>query len=55
VPDVTTLPPLMFNSAMRGNYQIASITAPLLLIRSIALMRFVERLLTPDVLAMLGR
>ena len=45
----------MFNAAMGGNYQIASITAPLLLMRSIALMLFVERLLKPDVLAMLGR
>ncbi len=55
VPDVTAPPPLMFNAAMGGNYQIASITAPLLLMRSIALMLFVERLLTPGVLAMLGR
>jgi putative spermidine/putrescine transport system permease protein len=55
VPDVTTLPPLMFNAAMGGNYQIASITALLLLIPSIALMLFVERLLKPDVLAMVGR
>jgi putative spermidine/putrescine transport system permease protein len=55
VPDVTTLPLLMFNAAMGGNYQIASIAALLLPIRSIALMLFVERLLEPDVLAMLGR
>ncbi len=32
VPDVTTLPLLMFNASMGGNYQIASITALLLLI-----------------------
>ena len=31
VPDVTTLPLLMFNASMGGNYQIASITALLLL------------------------
>jgi len=55
VPDVTKLPLLMFNAAMGGNYQIASITALLLLIPSIALMLFVERLLKPDVLAMVGR
>jgi putative spermidine/putrescine transport system permease protein len=55
VPDVTTLPLLMFNAAMGGNYQIASITALLLLIRSIALMLFVERLPKSDVLAMVGR
>jgi ABC-type spermidine/putrescine transport system permease subunit II len=55
VPGVTTLPLLMFNAAMGGNYQIASITALLLLIPSIALMLFVEHLLKPDVLAMVGR
>jgi putative spermidine/putrescine transport system permease protein len=55
VPDVTSLPLLVFNAAMGGNYQIASITAPLRLIRSIALLLFVERLLKPDVLAVLGR
>ena len=32
VPDVTTLPLLMFNATMGGNYQISSITALLLLI-----------------------
>ena len=32
VPDVTTLPLLMFNASMGGNYQIASITALLLLV-----------------------
>ena len=36
VPDVTTLPLLMFNASMGGNYQIASITALLLLVPSIA-------------------
>ena len=35
VPDVTTLPLLMFNASMGGNYQIASITALLLLVPSI--------------------
>ncbi len=55
VPDGTTLALLMFNAAMGRNDQIASITALLLLIASIALMLFVERLLQPDVLAMVGR
>ena len=55
VPDVTTLPLLMFNASMGGNYQIASITALLLLVPSIAFMLLVERFLKPDVLAMVGR
>lgn len=55
VPDVTTLPLLMFNAGMGGNYQIASITALLLLVPSIAFMLVVERFLKADVLAMVGR
>jgi putative spermidine/putrescine transport system permease protein len=55
VPDVTTLPLLMFNASMGGNYQIASITALLLLAPSIGFMLVVERFLKADVLAMVGR
>jgi putative spermidine/putrescine transport system permease protein len=55
VPDVITLPLLMFNASMGGNYQIASITALLLLLPSIAFMLMVERFLKADVLAMVGR
>ena len=55
VPDVTTLPLLMFNASTGGNYQIASITALLLLIPSIRFMLVVERFLKADVLAMVGR
>ena len=55
VPDVTTMPLLMFNASMGGNYQIASITALLLLVPSIAFMLLVERFLKADVLAMIGR
>ena len=55
VPDVTTLPLLMFNASMGGNYQIASITALLLLIPSIGFMLLVERFLKSNVLAMVGR
>jgi len=55
VPDVTTLPLLMFNASMGGNYQIASITALLLLVPSIGFMLVVERFLKADVLAMVGR
>ncbi len=55
VPDVTTLPLLMFNASMGGNYQIASITALLLLVPSIAFMLVVERFLKAEVLAGVGR
>ncbi len=55
VPDVTTLPLLMFNASMGGNYQIASITALLLLIPSIVFMLVVERFLKADVLASVGK
>ncbi len=55
VPDVTTLPLLMFNASMGGNYQIAAITALILLVPSIAFMLVVERFLKADVLAMVGR
>jgi len=55
VPDVITLPLLMFNASQGGNYQIASITALLLLVPSIGFMLVVERFLKADVLAMVGR
>jgi putative spermidine/putrescine transport system permease protein len=52
---VTTQPLLMFNASMGGNYQIASITARLLLVPSIGFMLVVERFLKANVLAMVGR
>jgi ABC-type Fe3+ transport system permease subunit len=55
VPDVITLPLLLFNASNGGNYQIASITALLLLIPSIAFMLMVERFLKADVLSMVGK
>ena len=55
VPDVITLPLLLFNASNGGNYQIASITALLLLIPSIAFMLMVERFLKADVLSMIGK
>jgi putative spermidine/putrescine transport system permease protein len=55
VPDVTTLPLLLFNASNGGNYQIASITALLLLVPSIGFMLAVERFLKADVLAMIGK
>lgn len=54
VPDVTTMPLLMFNAAMGGNYQVASITAMILLVPSILFMLLVERFLQADVIAKIG-
>jgi len=54
-PDVTTLPLLLYTAGAGGNYQVASITALLLLVPSIGFMLVVERFLRADVLARVGR
>ncbi len=54
VPDITTLPLLLFTASMEGNYQIASITALILLVPSVGFMLVVERFLKADVLAKVG-
>jgi ABC-type spermidine/putrescine transport system permease subunit II len=54
VPDVITLPLLMFTASIAGNYQIAAITALILLIPSVAFMLFIERFLKADVLSKVG-
>ena len=54
VPDVVTLPLLMFTASIAGNYQIAAITALILLVPSVAFMFFIERFLKADVLAKVG-
>ena len=54
VPDVTTLPLLMFTASIAGNYQIAAITALVLLVPSVGFMLFIERFLKSDVLAKVG-
>ncbi len=55
VPTVNTLPLLLYSASMGGNYQIASITALILLVPSIVFMLFVERFLKADVLSKVGR
>lgn len=55
VPQVMTLPLLLYNASMGGNYQIASITALILLVPSVAFMLVIERFLRADVLAKVGR
>jgi ABC-type spermidine/putrescine transport system permease subunit II len=54
VPDVITLPLLMFTASIAGNYQIAAITALVLLVPSIVFMLFIERFLKADVLSKIG-
>jgi ABC-type spermidine/putrescine transport system permease subunit II len=54
-PDVQTLPLLLYSASAGGNYQIASITALILLVPSIAFMLVVERFVRADVLARVGR
>lgn len=54
VPQVTTLPLLLYNAATGGNYQVASITALILLVPSVLFMLFIERFLRADVLAKVG-
>jgi len=54
VPDVTTLPILLYTTTMGGNYQAASITALILLVPSVGFMLFIERFLKADVLSKVG-
>ena len=54
VPDVITLPLLMFTANIAGNYQIAAITALVLLVPSVLFMLVIERFLKADVLSKVG-
>lgn len=54
-PDVNMLPLLLYSAGAGGNYQIASITALLLLVPSIGFMLVVERFLKSDVLSKVGQ
>jgi putative spermidine/putrescine transport system permease protein len=54
VPDVTTLPLMMYNASLNGNYQIAAITALILLVPSILFMLLIERFLSTNTLAKIG-
>ena len=54
-PDVNTLPLQLYTASAGGNYQIASITALLLLIPSVGFMLVVERFLKSDVLSKVGQ
>jgi len=54
VPDVTTLPLVMFTASLAGNYQIAAITALVLLVPSVGFMLLIERFLKAETLAKIG-
>lgn len=54
-PDVTTLPLLLYNASMEGNYQVASISALILLVPSLLFMFLVERFMRPEMLAKIGK
>ncbi|MBJ6127301.1 ABC transporter permease subunit [Microvirga sp. BT325] len=54
-PEVNTLPLLLYTASAGGNYQIASITALILLVPSIGFMLLVEQFLRADVLAKVGQ
>ncbi|MGK2888329.1 MAG: hypothetical protein ACSLEN_01980 [Candidatus Malihini olakiniferum] len=49
------IPLILYSAKAGGNYQIASITALVLLVPSIAFMLIVERFLKADVLARIGK
>ncbi|MCE0494862.1 ABC transporter permease [Vibrio salinus] len=54
-PDVHTLPLLLYTASMEGNYQIASITALILLIPSVIFMFVVSRFMNANMLAKIGK
>ena len=54
-PDISTLPLLLYTASMEGNYQIASITALILLIPSILFMFIISRFISPEMLSKIGR
>jgi ABC-type spermidine/putrescine transport system permease subunit II len=54
VPEITTLPLMMYNASLNGNYQIAAITALILLVPSILFMLLIERFLNTEMLAKIG-
>ena len=54
VPEVTTLPVVMFTASLAGNYQIAAITALVLLVPSVGFMLLIERFLKAEMLAKVG-
>lgn len=54
-PDISTLPLLLYTASMEGNYQIASITALILLVPSIVFMFVINRFMSADMLSRVGK
>ncbi|MEL0636983.1 MULTISPECIES: ABC transporter permease [Marinomonas] len=54
-PDISTLPLLLYSASMEGNYQIASITALILLVPSILFMLIINKFMSPEMLSKLGK
>ncbi len=54
-PDISTLPLLLYTASMAGNYQIASITALILLVPSIAFMFVINKFMSADTLSRIGK
>lgn len=54
-PNISTLPLLLYTASMEGNYQIASITALILLVPSVLFMVIITKFMRPDILSKLGK
>lgn len=54
-PDISTLPLLLYNASMSGNYQVSSITALILLVPSLVFMLVIHKFMRPDMLSKLGK
>lgn len=54
-PEITTLPLLLYTASMEGNYQIASITALILLVPSVLFVFIIHRFVSPQMLSKMGQ
>ncbi len=54
-PDISTLPLLLYNASMSGNYQVSSITALILLVPSLLFMLVINKFMRPEMLSKLGK
>lgn len=54
-PDISTLPLLLYNASMSGNYQVSSITALILLVPSLLFMLVIHKFMRPEMLSKLGK
>lgn len=54
-PDITTLPLLLYNASMSGNYQVSSITALILLVPSLLFMLVIHKFMRPEMLSKMGK